>query len=92
MPPTLANNEAFDVVNLTPDFKLCCKDRAPCTLCMAVDIEMKLNRDEENSAQQMKDSEDTSNTKGTISNLREACCCPLDGYRCFTYSLSLSLL
>lgn len=66
MLPSLANNEAFDVVNLTPDFKLCCKDRAPCTLCMAVDIEIKLSRDEEKSTEQLKDSEDTSNTKGTI--------------------------
>lgn len=66
MLPSLANNEAFDIVNLTPDFKLCCKDTAPCTLCMAVDIEMKLSRDEEKSTEQLKDSEDTSNTKGTI--------------------------
>lgn len=66
MLPSLANNEAFDVANLTPDFKLCCKERAPCTLCMAVDIEMKLSRDEEKSTEQLKDNEDTSNTKGTI--------------------------
>lgn len=65
MPPTVANNEAFDIVNLEPDFKLCCKDRGPCTLCMAVDIEIKLNRDEEIATEQLKDSEDTSNPKGT---------------------------
>lgn len=86
-PLSRANNEAFDVANLTLDFKLCCKDRAPCTLCMAVDIEMKLNQDEENTTKQPKDSEDTGNTKGTSSNLKEACCCPSDGYCCFTNSL-----
>lgn len=74
-PLSLANDEAFDIVNLTPDFKLCCKDGAPCTLCMAVDIEMKLSRDEENFTEQLKDSEEPSNAKGTIENLK-VCCCP----------------
>lgn len=69
LPPSLPNVEAFDVVKLTPDFKLCCKAQrgAPCTLCMAVDIEMELSRDEENSSsEQLEDSEETDNTKGTI--------------------------
>lgn len=66
MPLSLLNNEVFDIVNLTSNFKLCCKDRALCTLCMAVDMEIKLSRDEEKSTEQLRDSEDTSNTKGTI--------------------------
>lgn len=67
LPLSLPNNEALDVVSLTPVFKLCCEAGAPCTLCMAVDIEMELSRDEENSSsEQLEDSEDTSNTKGTI--------------------------
>lgn len=61
---SLANSGAVDVVNLTPHFKLCCKDRAPCTLCMAIDIEMKINQ--ENSSEQQEYNEDTSNTKGNI--------------------------
>lgn len=70
LPPRLANNDAFDIVNLTPDFKLCCKDGAPCRLCMAIDIEIKLSQHHQNSTEQPKDSEDTRNTKGTICNLK----------------------
>ncbi|XP_056885948.1 uncharacterized protein LOC130524143 isoform X1 [Takifugu flavidus] len=58
---SLANSETVDVVNVTPHFKLCCKDRAPCTLCMAIDLEMKINQ--ETSKEQLEYSEEASNTK-----------------------------
>lgn len=59
---SLANNETVDVFNVTPHFKLCCKERAPCTLCMAIDLEMKINQ--ETSEEQLEYSEEASNTKG----------------------------
>lgn len=62
---SLANSGAVDVIHLTPHFKLCCKDRAPCALCMAIDIEIRINL--ENSGEQQEYNEDTpSNTKGNI--------------------------
>lgn len=63
---SLANSEAVDVVNVTPHFKLCCEDRALCTLCMAIDLEMKINQ--ETSKEQLEYSEDTNNTKGNVWN------------------------
>ena len=45
--PNVANDNAVDVQNLTPCIKLCCKDRAPCSLCMVVDIEMEITLDED---------------------------------------------
>lgn len=67
---TVANDNAVDVQNLTPYFKLCCKDGAPCLLCMVVDIEMEINPDEDmknegHSGQEEENySEETTNHKG----------------------------
>lgn len=71
----VADNDAVDVQNLTPYFKLCCKDRAPCTLCMVIDIEItmqiNLGKDMEEeglSGQDVEDySEQTKNPQGTNS-------------------------
>lgn len=63
MPLNLADAvDAVDVQNLTPYFKLCCKDRALCTLCMVLDIEVDIDLDKD-----LEDySEETRNPKGTI--------------------------
>ncbi|XP_070758554.1 uncharacterized protein il17rc isoform X2 [Enoplosus armatus] len=42
---TVAENDAVDVRNLTPHFKLCCKDREPCTLCLEIDTEIDIQLD-----------------------------------------------
>lgn len=67
----LANNDDVDVQKLTTQFKLCCKDRAPCTLCMIIDIEINvtLDKDSEDEAiygDEYDYSENTSNAKGII--------------------------
>lgn len=64
----LDNSGAADVLTLTAHVQLCCKDTAPCTLCMRIDMEMKINEeDEEDSRRQEDNSRDTSysNSKGT---------------------------
>lgn len=43
MPLTLPENDAVDVQNLTAYFKLCCKDTAPCTLCLVIDTEFPID-------------------------------------------------
>lgn len=67
--PRLANSGAAEVLTLTAHVQLCCKDTAPCTLCMRIDMEMKINEeDEEDSRRQEENSQDTSysnNSKGT---------------------------
>lgn len=71
----VADNDAVDVQNLTPYFKLCCKDRAPCILCMVIDIEItiqiNLDKDMEEeglSGQDVEDhTEETRNPQGTNS-------------------------
>ncbi|XP_044029523.1 uncharacterized protein il17rc [Siniperca chuatsi] len=44
-PYTEAENDAVDVRNLTPYFKLCCKDRTPCTLCLVIDTDIDIQPD-----------------------------------------------
>ncbi|XP_032362832.1 uncharacterized protein LOC116674505 [Etheostoma spectabile] len=39
------DNNAVYVQNLTPSIKLCCKDSAPCTLCLMIDIEINIHLD-----------------------------------------------
>ena len=45
MPLTVADDDAVDVRKMTPHFKLCCKDRAPCTLCLVIDTEINIHTD-----------------------------------------------
>ncbi|XP_070815888.1 interleukin-17 receptor C [Chaetodon trifascialis] len=46
MPLNVAENDV-DVKNLTPYFKLCCEDRAPCTLCLVIDTELSIYADKD---------------------------------------------
>ncbi|XP_074535152.1 uncharacterized protein il17rc [Halichoeres trimaculatus] len=36
----LKKNDFVDIQKLTPDFELCCKDKAPCRLCLVIDAEI----------------------------------------------------
>ncbi|XP_034545010.1 interleukin-17 receptor C [Notolabrus celidotus] len=40
---SLKENDSAHVLNLTPYFKLCCKDRAPCRLCLVIDAEITIH-------------------------------------------------
>lgn len=46
MPFNGAMNNAVDVQNLTPYFKLCCSDRA-CSLCVVIDTEINIHPDKD---------------------------------------------
>lgn len=41
------DDDAVDVQKLTPHFKLCCKDKAVCTLCLVIDAELHVRLDKE---------------------------------------------
>ncbi len=45
MPFPAAESDEVNVKNLTPNFKLCCKDRAPCILCLLIDTEVSIGED-----------------------------------------------
>lgn len=67
----LANNDDVDVQKLTTKFMLCCKDRAPCTLCMIIDVEINVTLDKDSQDEATYEdeydySEHTSNAKGII--------------------------
>lgn len=67
----LANNDDVDVQKLTTQFKLCCKDRGPCTLCMIIDIEINVTLDKDSEDEVLYEdeydySENASNAKGII--------------------------
>lgn len=63
-PLSLSSSGVVDIINLTLRFELCCEDRAPCTLCMAMDIKVKISLEEEESSdEQLEHSEDA---KGKI--------------------------
>nr|XP_033483130.1 interleukin-17 receptor C isoform X1 [Epinephelus lanceolatus]XP_033483131.1 interleukin-17 receptor C isoform X1 [Epinephelus lanceolatus] len=47
LPLIVTESNAVDVRNLTPSFKLCCKDTAPCTLCLVIDAEITINPDKD---------------------------------------------
>ncbi|XP_034726093.1 interleukin-17 receptor C-like isoform X2 [Etheostoma cragini] len=42
------DNNAVYVQKLTPSIKLCCRDSAPCTLCLMIDIEINIHLDKVN--------------------------------------------
>lgn len=41
------DNDAVEVHKLTPHFKLCCKNRALCTLCLVIDAELYVRLDKD---------------------------------------------
>ncbi|XP_070704578.1 uncharacterized protein il17rc [Pempheris klunzingeri] len=47
MPLTEAENKAVDVQNLTPYFKLCCKDGVACALYLVIDTEVIIHLDKD---------------------------------------------
>lgn len=63
MPLTVVDNDSVVVHNLTPHFKLCCKDGALCTLCLVIDTEIGIE-DEDHSGLDEEDREETRNPKG----------------------------
>lgn len=66
------DDNAVDVQKLTPYFKLCCQDTAPCALCLGIDIEVNIHlekevQDEHHSGQDEEDyNEETRIPKGII--------------------------
>ncbi|XP_059185254.1 interleukin-17 receptor C [Centropristis striata] len=56
-------NNVVDVKNITPYFKLCCRDRASCTLCLVIDTEIIIHpdKDEEDGGHSGHSEEDYSN-------------------------------
>uniref|UniRef100_UPI0037E941E6 interleukin-17 receptor C n=1 Tax=Semicossyphus pulcher TaxID=241346 RepID=UPI0037E941E6 len=44
---TVEEDDSVDVRSLTPYFKLCCSDRAPCTLCLLIDTEIHIHVDKD---------------------------------------------
>lgn len=42
------DNDTVDAQNLTANFKLCCKDGGPCTLCMVLDVELNIKEETRN--------------------------------------------
>ncbi|KAK2859774.1 hypothetical protein Q5P01_004394 [Channa striata] len=54
------DNEAVEVQKLTPHFRLCCEDKASCTLCLVIDAEVYINVDEDMEDEGSGPSEDNS--------------------------------
>ncbi len=63
MPLTVVDIHSVVVQNLTPHFKLCCKDGASCTLCLVIDTEIDIE-DADHSGLDEEESEETRNPKG----------------------------
>lgn len=66
--PLNLKNNTVDVQNLTPHFNLCCKDRAPCILCLVIEINIHLDEeleDEGHSGLEEDYREETRNPRGT---------------------------
>lgn len=76
----IATKDTADVQNLQPTFKLCCKARKMCKLCLVVDAELyiQLQKDRIDEGSAGPDEEDyskeTSNPRGII-------CCSVDTSR-----------
>lgn len=76
---SLNKNDSVDVLKLTPEFKLCCNDKAPCRLCLVIDAEIKIRakndqEDEDHSGVDEEDyMEETRNPKGTDKNAWMTC-------------------
>ncbi|XP_042349936.1 interleukin-17 receptor C [Plectropomus leopardus] len=60
IPLIVAGNSAVDIQNLTPYFKLCCRDQAPCVLCLVIEAEINiiLDKDMEDEGHSGHDEED----------------------------------
>ncbi|XP_030585379.1 uncharacterized protein il17rc isoform X2 [Archocentrus centrarchus] len=60
---------SVEVQTLKPDFKLCCKNKTACTLCLVIDMEFYIDPDEEaqgSSGSQEEYSEEQVNLKGSL--------------------------
>uniref|UniRef100_A0A3Q0SK83 SEFIR domain-containing protein n=1 Tax=Amphilophus citrinellus TaxID=61819 RepID=A0A3Q0SK83_AMPCI len=60
---------SVEVQTLKPDFKLCCKNKTACTLCLVIDMEFYIDPDEEaqgSSGSQEEYSEEKVNLKGSL--------------------------
>ncbi|KAI3370060.1 hypothetical protein L3Q82_024849 [Scortum barcoo] len=71
MPLTVERNDSVVVENLIPQFKLCCKDGAACTLCLVIDTEINI-KDEDHSGFDEEDSEETGNSTASVTLCFEA--------------------
>uniref|UniRef100_A0A3Q3FVH2 Interleukin-17 receptor C-like n=1 Tax=Labrus bergylta TaxID=56723 RepID=A0A3Q3FVH2_9LABR len=73
MPLSMKENTSVNVQNLTPYFKLCCKDGSSCWLCLVIDMEINTHaeKDMEDKGHSGRDEEDyneeLSNSKASVS-------------------------
>ncbi|XP_071388222.1 interleukin-17 receptor C isoform X1 [Centroberyx affinis] len=70
-PPSEPKNDAVDVRDLRLQAKLCCKDEAPCALCLVIDTELYIHpniemEDEGYSGHDEDDSEKTRNPRASV--------------------------
>lgn len=76
-PLSLQDEDTLHVNNLKAHFKLCCENRTLCTLCVGIDIEVKIHLekelvDEDHSGQREEDYDEEANIpKGIIRRLME---------------------
>lgn len=70
MPLVFGGNDAVEIRNLTPSFKMCCEDTAPCVLCLVIDTKISFHpdKDMEDEDHSGHDEEDYSESKGINSS------------------------
>ncbi|XP_027135564.1 uncharacterized protein il17rc [Larimichthys crocea] len=68
VPLVFGGNDAVEIRNLTPSFKMCCEDTAPCVLCLVIDTKISFHpdKDMEDEDHSGHDEEDYSESKASL--------------------------